>query len=440
MEVGCDNVNENELKFVLNTELNKLDNIYLQKELLSTIDIALFYNVINKYFKSVLNIEVLEIYDKATSTAEDVTKYLFLRLCENTLLLNFMNKHNLLEIIPNILFEMGNKKILTITDSIIENSNKVPSQMPIPNDENQIKRIFFALRKNYELYEALYRDKIWLINSEDNDGQIIGQARIKISPYMFFHLMGFDYKKIINPNKHSSEGLEFSRIFPDSQYAIKLLSDFGDKNVYKIMELLLESEQRFLTLAMDGLLSHTINIEKLEMKSFSFERMGVIQSASGMIFFDKQKAIDLGYGNSVQHINSDIILLNDFIRKYEIQKLFALDFVISPFDKIKNKQISDQQSIFLSRNGGGLNSGILDQQKVSISSSVIGYRENDFDYSITEIGKNGGTIVQPNTEPIEWKTFDDKDRKRVAQTIIESVPGLDLTDLKQVVNNNQKSK
>lgn len=433
-------MNENELKFDLNAELNKLDNIYLQKEILSTIDMALFYNVIDKYFKSVLNVEILEIYDKVTSSAEDVTKYLFLRLCENTLLLNFMNKHNLLGIIPNILFEMGNKKILTITDSIIENSNKAPSQMPIPDDENQIKRIFLALRKNYELYEELYRDKIWLINSENNVGQIIGQARIKISPYMFFHLMGFDYKKIINPNKHSSQGLEFSRVFPDSQYAMRLLSNFGDeKNVYKIMELLLESEQRFLSLAMDGLLSHTINIEKIEMKSFSFERMGVIQSASGMIFFDKQKAIDLGYGNSVQHLNSDIILLNDFIRKYEIQKLFALDFVISPFDKIKNKQISDQQSIFLSRNGG-LNSGILDQQKASISSSAIGYRENDFGYSITEIGENGGTIVQPNAEPIEWKTFDDEDRKRVAQTIIDSVPGLDLTDLKQVVNNNQKSK
>ena len=428
-------MNEKNVVEDLRIELTKLDDIYSQKSILSTIDIALFYNLINNYIQSILSVDILTIYDKANASAEDVSRYLYFRLCENGLLLNFMKKYNLLEKVPYILYEMGNKRILNITSDLIINSNKSPHQMPIPNDENQIKRIFSALRNNYELYEKLYKDKIWLINSNGTDDIIIGQARIKISPYIFFHLMGFDYKNIINPNKYPENANEFSNIFPNPQRVLQILQKFENKNVYSLIELLIENEQNFLSAVMEGSLAHTINVDKIEMKCFSFERMGAIQSATGMIFFDKQKAIDLGYGDRIQHINSDIILLNDFIRKYELS--FGLDFVISPFDKIKGKQISDQQSIFLTKEpGGGLNAGVLEQQKASISSSAVGYRENDFSYEITEIGKNGGTIIHPKTEPIEWKTFSQEERKRVAQTMLESIPGIDLNDLKEIVNEN----
>ena len=97
-----------------------------------------------------------------------------------------------------------------------------------------------------------------------------------------------------------------------------------------------------------------------------------------------------------------------------MQKTFGLDFVFSPFDKIKNSQISDQQSIFLTRQvGGGLNSGILDDQMASISSSAVGYRENDFDYSITQEGEHGGIIVEPYADPTMGTEFSEEERKRV---------------------------
>lgn len=437
-------------KFNLDIELKKL-YIHLEgKPQISTIDLALIFNICNNYIKNKLGVDILTIYDKINDNPEDITRYLMFCLYSEPKILNIINKYGISDILSQTMHSMGNKGIIEITDTIIQNSNKRPHQMPIPSDENQIRRIFKALRKNYYLYEQLYKDKVWLINSTNNNGDTIGQARIKISPYMFFHLMGFDYKNILNPNKKDRDGTsherfarEFASIFPDSNMAFGLLQQFGGAQVnqYKLIELLLENEERFLEAALSGNLSNTVNIDKLEMKSYSFERMGAIQTASGMVFFDKQKAISLGYGSSLQHINTDIILLNDFIRKYDLQKTFGLDFVFSPFDKIKNSQISDQQSIFLTRQaGGGLNSGILDDQMASISSSAVGYRENDFDYSITQEGEHGGIIVEPYADPILGTEFSEEERKRVAQTIIEGIPGIDQTYLNELLNGKKRKK
>lgn len=432
-------------QFDLDDEIKKVDYLLLNKEQISTIDVALVYNLCDKYIKSKHGVDILTIFEKISDSREDITNYLMFSLYSESKILNLLSKYGMGELLAKTIYSMGDKKIVTLTnEQIIENSNKRPFQMPVPSDENQIKRIFQALRKNYNLYEELYKGKVWLINSTDNDGNELGNARIKISPYMFFHLMGFDYKNILNPNKkdrdgttHEMQAREFATIFPDSSKAYQLLQNFGnEKNIYEIIESLLNSEERFLQAALSGNLSNTVNIDKLELKSYAFERMGAVQCATGMIFFDKQKAIQLGYGSEIQHINTDIILLNDFLRKYRINNLFGLDFVFSPFDKIKGNQISDQQSIFLTRQtGGGFNSHLFDQQKASVSSSVVGYRDNDFNYNITEQGGESG-----GSEPFEFKEFDEEDRKRVAQTIKESIPGVDKTYLDEIIRENSKRK
>lgn len=428
-----------EEKFNLNQEINRLELELSSKSQISTIDLALIYNLCDKYIKSKLGVDILTIFEKIDNSPLDITNFLMFSLCSEPKILNFLSKYRINEILAKTIYTMGDKKIITLTnEDIIENSNKRPHQMPIPSDENQIKRIFQALRRNYNLYEQLYKDKIWLINSTDNNGNEIGNAKLQITPYSFFHLMGFDYRNILNPNKkdkdgtkHEAQAREFSAVFPDPDKAYRLLQNFGNKkNIYELIEELLNSEERFLEAALSGNLSNTINIDKLELKSYSFERMGLVQCATGMIFFDKQKAINLGYKDEVRHINPDIILLNDFLRKYKIPNLFGLDFVISPFDKINQNQISDQQSIFLTRQeGGGFNSHLFDQQMASVSSSVAGYRENDFNYGITEQGTEGGN---PSEEPIDYREFDEEDRKRVAQTMSEAIPELDQTYLNEI--------
>lgn len=436
-----------ENSFNLRQEINRVENELSNKEQISTIDLALVYNLCDKYIKNKLGVDILTIFDKIEQSPEDITRYIMFELFSEIQIANFLYHFNITEILTNSIYSMGNKKIVTIEESVIQNSNKRPHQMPIPTDQNQIKRIFNALRNNYNLYEQLYKDKVWLINSEDINGNEIGTARIKISPYMFFHLMGFDYANILNPNSkdrngnnHELHAREFSAIFPDSNQVYRILQEFGkeQKNQYILIEMLLQNEERFLQAALDGKLSNTINIDKLELKSYSFERMGVIECASGMIFFDKRKSIELGYGREVQHINSDIILLNDFLRKYNMNNMFGLDFVFSPYDKVKGRQISDQQSIFLTRQlGGGFNSHLFDQQMASVSSSVAGYRENDFKYSITEQGSDGSN---PSGEPLDYREFDEEDRKRVAQTISESIPELNQTYLNEIIKGNGKKK
>lgn len=430
----------------IDNEINKIDTILNGKEQISTIDVALIFNFCDKYLKEKLGVDILTIFEKINNSPEDITNYLMLCLYSESKILNLISKYGLNDLLAKTIYSIGNKGIITITEQVIENSNKRPFQLPIPNDENQIRRIFRTLRNNYYLYERLYKDKIWLINSTNNIGEEIGSAKIKISPYMFFHLMGFDYKNILNPNKkdrnghsHEAYAREFSAIFPDSNQAYSLLQKFGDsRNIYEVIELLLASEERFLQASLEGKLTNTVNIDKLELKSYSFERMGAIQSASGMIFFDKQKALQLGYGSEIQHINTDIILLNDFIRKYGFNNLFGLDFVFSPFDKIKGSQISDQQSIFLTRqHGGGFNSHLFDQQLASVSSSVAGYRSNDFNYDISELDSETGI---PQSEPFEYIEFDQEERKRVAQTINEAIPGVDNTYLNQIIKENGRKK
>lgn len=433
--------------FYIKQEINRIEEQLSSKQQISTIDLALIYNLCDKYIKSKLGIDILTIFEKVESSTEDITKYLMMCLYSETELLNFLNSHNINDLLAKTIYSMGNKKIITINENTIQNSNKRPHQMSIPTDSNQIKRIFHALRKNYYLYEQLYKDKVWLINSEDINGNEISSARIKISPYMFFHLMGFDYANILNPNgkdrngiSHEMQAREFSAIFPDPNQAYRLLQEFGKnvKNQYELIELLLQNEENFLQAALGGELSHTINIDKLELKSYAFERMGLIQCATGMIFFDRQKAFQLGYGSEVLHINTDIILLNDFLRKYQLNNLFGLDFVFSPFDKIKGNQISDQQSIFLTRQtGGGFNSHLFDQQMASVSSSVAGYRINDFNFNITEIGKE---VKIPPDDPFEYKEFDEEDRKRVAQTMSEAIPELDKTYLEEIVKGKRTKK
>lgn len=411
--------------------LSELKYDIQDKQQLSTVDIARLFNLCDVYIKEKTGRDILTIYETVQSSPEEITRYLILLLFENEDLMSFFRyfeNYDLANQMANAFYNTGNKKILMIDDFTLMNSNKSPEQMPYPEDEQQIRRIFRALRRNYQLYEKLYKDKVWLINSTTGEGDFIAQEKIKISPYTFFHLLGFD-KRNLNPR--SVGGIEFSRIFPNAEEAKNRLASLGKhtpQNVYYILEELIKCEEEFLDAALEGRLSNAINIDKIEMKCFSFERLGFIETASGMVYFNKDKAIQLGYGNEVQHISSDIILLNDIIRKYSLENMFGLDFIISPFSHKKENGVSDQQSIFITKQrGGGFNSHIFDGQLVSVSSSVAGYRENDFNFSISEKGGAGGT---GDAEPIVLKEFSEEERAMMAQTIMDAIPGINKTLLK----------
>ena len=121
------------------------------KPQISTIDLALIFNICNNYIKNKLGVDILTIYDKINDNPEDITRYLMFCLYSEPKILNIINKYGISDILSQTMHSMGNKGIIEITDTIIQNSNKRPHQMPIPSDENQIRRIFKSLRKNYYL-------------------------------------------------------------------------------------------------------------------------------------------------------------------------------------------------------------------------------------------------------------------------------------------------
>ena len=119
---------------------------------------------------------------------------------------------------------------------------------------------------------------------------------------------------------------------------MKLLSESAEKNFYLLLEELIASENTFMDSLLSGKVSNVVNVNKLEMKSYAFERIGALEDASGMIFFDKELAKEQGHEKTTFHIPGDIILINDFIRKYDLDNLYGLDYVFMLFVKTPDNQ------------------------------------------------------------------------------------------------------
>ena len=140
-----------------------------------------------------------------------------------------------------------------------------------------------------------------------------------------------------------------------------------------------------------------------------------------MIFYDKELAKRLGYNTRLQ---TDLILLSNFIRKYN------LEFVFSMYIKYKHTpKVKDAESLIIPQRGYE-NSEFIKGQQVSISESARRYSPRDFKYTIhTEDGSD-----EPLSDPDEFVEFNDEDKARMAHTIITELPLLDTEHLKEVYN------
>ena len=182
----------------------------------------------------------------------------------------------------DLLDSYSQKKIFAISDDTLRLSTKRPNDLTETEyivTEDRLDKIFESLEHNMELYDRLYRDKIWIIDSS------IGRTeRISISPTRFFHLMGLDEKDF----KDDVSMRLFESVFPTEDSIRTLMKD--RKDLFKVLEKMLQRETTIKQAILDGTLKHVINPQKLEMKGFSFERIGIIEHSSGMIFYDKELA------------------------------------------------------------------------------------------------------------------------------------------------------
>ena len=253
--------------------------------------------LLSKYQTNIEQLMELNIDNKVES--------ILMLLLANDEISKFFEQYNLYDIMYDLLDNYSEKKIFTISNETLRLSTKRPldlSDSEYTMTEERLDKVFEALEHNMELYDRLYRDKIWIIDSS------IGKTdKISISPTRFFHLMGLDEKDF----KDEDSMRLFESVFPVEDSIRSLMKD--RKDLFKVLEKMLQRETTIKQAILDGTLKPVINPQKLEMKVFSLERMGIIEHSSGMVFYDKELAQQLGYNTRLQ---TDLILLSNFIRKY----------------------------------------------------------------------------------------------------------------------------
>ena len=344
---------------------------------------------------------------------DNKVEMIMMLLLANEELSALFEQYDLYNDMYNLLANYSEKKIFSISDETLRLSTKRPKDL-FENEykvtEDRLDKIFKALEHNMELYDKLYRDKIWIIDSS------IGRTeKISISPTRFFHLMGLDEKDF----KDETSMRLFESVFPVEDSISSLMKD--KKDLFKVLEKILQRERKIKQAILDGTLKPIINPQKLEMKAFSFERIGIIEHSAGMIFYDKELAKSLGYNTRLQ---TDLILLSNFIRKYN------LEFIFSMYRKYKHTpKAKDAESLIIPQKGYE-NSEFIKGQQVSISESARRYSPKDFEYTIyLDDGSE-----EPLSDPDQFIRFSDEDKAKMAHAIITELPLLDTEHLQEVYN------
>ena len=393
------------------------------KSIITTSDLANFLKLCNHHLIQKYGIDLIGVLQ--LDIEENTTEILMMLLMQFEDVKEIIKQYKLYDIIYDFIDEFQRTKIykLSIEDlSITLHKGEQIENLDSLLTEKQLEQIFKALEHNMYLYEKLYKDKVFII-----DSSIGKKAKVTISSTRLFHILGLE-EKVIKTNMQ-----EFESVFNHSDNIKSLMTD--RKDLFTVLEKILANETRIINAVLEGKLNHTFNFPKIEMKNYAFERMGMLEHSSGVIFYDK--TIDTSLEAKTSHLKSDLFLLNDFIRNYD------LDFVFSAYRPYKfsrnfsminkktniqnNLPTSDAESLFISSKGWE-NSRFLNGQLSSISESVGIYHKNNFDYTIFLEDES----ELPPVDPDEYIEFSDEDKARMANVIIENLPNLDNSHLKNL--------
>ena len=140
--------------------------------------------LLSKYQTNIEQLMELNIYNKVES--------ILMLLLANDEISKFFEQYNLYDVMYDLLDNYSEKKIFTISNETLRLSTKRPrdlSDSEYTMTEERLDKVFEALEHNMELYDRLYRDKIWIIDSS------IGKTdKISISPTRFFFFFFLDEK------------------------------------------------------------------------------------------------------------------------------------------------------------------------------------------------------------------------------------------------------
>ena len=355
---------------------------------LTTENLAKIYNYCDYVIQKNLGRDLLSIFEALQDKPkEEVTAFTMGILGEEETLKQLFSRDDVTLVMSELITQMGSNALLRIDNSVIQNSNLQPSDMIFNPNEDQVRRVFAGLRRNKDLFDRFYKDKIWEVVTLSVGSNAEISRTLQVSPATFMHLLGFETKTLLKMSTHPELVREFASPLTNPTEAERLMTNPDGKKIMDLLEMLIESEGKVIDHACNGKLRSSVNFDKVEMKNFAFERNQPYEHASGIILFDKALAQSRGH-DGLKHINSDLILMQDFIRRHDATGEYGLDYVFSIFAK-KGRPLDQQSSIITKAPSGGPNSGLLDEQQYDVAKHVttIGEPMLDFEVRVTKGSK-----------------------------------------------------
>ena len=365
---------------------------------MTTKQLADFFNGVNFHLKQKYGTDLMTLIQLGLTPNE-----LLICIFQFNDLYKYVKSNEIRQEIINILNYYCSKIIKNVPDEDIKFAKKSAIKTFEQGGvltESELKQVFESLRKNKSLFDQIYRDKVWLI--ETNIGK---NPALRITDFKLFHLLGFSQLEI----KRDFDNIK--KILPTLKF--EDISSFS--SLYDVLMLFIDNEQTLIEHALAGDLKASFNFPKIRIKNYAFERLGLIERSSGVIFYDKNKD-----KNPSPTLKSDIFLLRDLIRNYK------LDFIFNGYRFFEEDNlVRNAETIFL--NEEGENAHFLTNQEASISKRVGSFHPKKFEYVIKKVPPDGQMAYADDV--IE---FSMEDRKSMADKMTEAFPQLDKSHMEHI--------
>jgi len=354
-----------------------------------------------------------------TLQIEDAVEY----ICLDPIVVEYIEKFDcfreFVDYLNQIKRQSEHKIIKEVTALDIEASKRTKLNSNNMTTE-EMKTIFRALEHNLDLYERLYRDKIYKLETSLNRDVLLNIGRAKV-----FHLLGFnliDWQR--NYRKEILSIIPEMSMIIDENYMAMCNND--DARLFGSILDILNREEDIINAILDGSMpSKAFPLQKIKTKNYSFERLGIVENASGVIFYDN--SLD----PNPTKLKSGIMLLRDVVRDYDLNWIFngyLDDRTISrmTLNGSKRYQVKNASTLLIEPD----NSNRFDSQIVSVSTGIGSVQKKDFDYRMSVLGEDS----------IPMEKFEDDEIIRMAEKIVSNFPNLDLSHLNELIRLGKKPK
>lgn len=345
-------------------------------------------------------------------------------ICLDEDIVKKINYYDAFEEVVNFLkqiqFRHQEKIIQSIENKDIDFSKNKVTNYSLSSEE--MKVIFSALKRNFDIYRKLYMNKIYKVETTLNKTVLLNIGHAKL-----FHLLGFNF---IEMQKYYRT--EILKVIPEMKEVLnKDYVDMCRKNdvsLLKALLLIIEREEDIISAVQSQNLSDKIfTSPKIKTKNFAFERLGLIESPAGIVFTTPTKTI-----------KSDIFVLRDFIRDYKLNWIFngyAQERQVA-LSKILGKQkkvvVKNAETLLIEPD----DSYRFDGSIVGISSAVGSMNRSAFDFKVSTLlsEEDVNDVISTDFE------FDQEDIEGMAEKIISNFPNLNLSNLESLIDGRIKKK